>query len=94
MKSNLPRNISAKELEKIHKSLKVVQGGGKKKRMVYADKQEIAKYVAVCGATVIPIEVPTFNRKYRVPKGKKLQKIYTRTVEDGSIQCGTEDWES
>ena len=53
MESNLPSNISANELEKIHESLKVVQGGGKKKRMVYAekDKQEIAKYAAVCGAT-------------------------------------------
>ena len=54
MESNLPSNISANELEKIHESLKVVQGGGKKKRTVYAekDKQEIAKYAAVCGATV------------------------------------------
>ena len=53
MKSNLPSNISANELEKIHKSLKVVEGGGKKKRTVYAekDKQEIAQYVAGCGAT-------------------------------------------
>ena len=53
MKSNLPNNISAKELEKIHESLKVVQGRGKKKQTVYAekDKQEIAKYAAVCGAT-------------------------------------------
>ena len=53
LKSNLPSNISANELEKIHKSLQVVQGRGKKKRMVYAekDKQEIAKYVAVCRAT-------------------------------------------
>ena len=54
MKSNLPRNISANELEKIHESLNVVQGGRKKKRMVHAekDKQEIAKYVAVCEPTV------------------------------------------
>ena len=53
IKSNLPSNISANELEKIHESLKVVQGGGKKRRTVYAekDKQEIAKYAAVCGAT-------------------------------------------
>ena len=53
MKINLPSNTSANELEKIHESLKVVQGGGKKKRMVYAekDKQEIAKYAAVCRAT-------------------------------------------
>ena len=53
MKSNLPSNISGNELEKIHESLKVVQGGGKKKRTVYAekDKQENAKYAAVSGAT-------------------------------------------
>ena len=53
MKSNLPNNISANELEKIHESLKVVQGGGKKKRTVYADKnkQETSKYTAVCGVT-------------------------------------------
>ena len=53
MKSNLPSNISSNELEKIHESLMVIQGGGKKKRTVYAekDKQEIAKYAGVCGAT-------------------------------------------
>ena len=52
MKSYLPSNISANELEKIHESLNVVHGGGKKKRTVYAEKnkQEIAKYAAVCGA--------------------------------------------
>ena len=49
MKTNFPSNISANELGKIHESLKVVQGGGKKERMVYAekDKHEIAKYAAV-----------------------------------------------
>ena len=49
----MPSNISANELEKLHESLKVVQGGGKKKRTVYAekDKPEIKKYAAVCGAT-------------------------------------------
>ena len=53
MKSNSPSNISANDLEKIHDSLKVVQGGGKKRQTVYTekDKQEIAKYAAVCGAT-------------------------------------------
>ena len=53
MKSNLPSNISANELEKIHKTLEVFQGGRKKKRTVYAekDKQEIAKYAAVSRAT-------------------------------------------
>ena len=53
MKSNLPSNISANELEKIQESLKGVQGRGKKKRTVYEekDKQEIAKYAAVCRAT-------------------------------------------
>ena len=49
MKSNLPSNISANELEKIHESLKVIQGGEMKKQIVYAekDKQEIPKYAAV-----------------------------------------------
>ena len=63
VKSNLPSNISANEVENIHESLKVVQGGGKKKQTVYVekDKQEIAKYAAVCGATAA---IRKFQQKF------------------------------
>ena len=52
IKNNLPNNITINELEKVQESLKVAREG-KKKRTVYAekDKQEIAKYVAICGVT-------------------------------------------
>ena len=52
MKNNLPNNITKNKLEKVKESLKVVRKG-KKKQTVYAekDKQEVAKYVAICGVT-------------------------------------------
>ena len=52
MKNNLPNNITANELKKAQESLKVAREE-KKKRTFYAekDKQEIAKYAAICGVT-------------------------------------------
>ena len=52
VKNDLPNNITANELEKVQESSKVTREE-KKKRTVYAekDKQEIAKYAAICGVT-------------------------------------------
>ena len=52
IKNDLPNNITENELEKVQKSLKVTREE-KKKRTVYAqkDKQEIAKYAAICRVT-------------------------------------------
>ena len=52
VKNDLPNNITANELEKVQESSKVIREE-KKKRTVYAkkDKQEIAKYAAICGVT-------------------------------------------
>ena len=62
MKNNLPTNISACELEKVHESLRVVQGW-KRKRTVYSekDKQEISKYAALSGATAA---IRKFHQKF------------------------------
>ena len=53
MKNNLPKNMSSNELEKVHESLKVVEAQKERKRTLYAekDKQEIARYASVSGAT-------------------------------------------
>ena len=50
--NSLPTNISADELEKVKESLKVVEGL-KYKRTTYSekDKQEVAKYAIMSGAT-------------------------------------------
>ena len=52
MKNDLLNNITANELEKVQESLKVAREK-KKKQTIYAekDKQEIAKYAAICGVT-------------------------------------------
>ena len=52
MKNDLSNNIKENELEKVQESLKVAQEE-KKKRTVYIekDKQEIAKYAAICRVT-------------------------------------------
>ena len=52
MKNNFPNNITKNKLEKVKESLKVVWKE-KKKQTVYAEKekQEIAKYAAICGVT-------------------------------------------
>ena len=52
MKNHLPNDITGKELEKVQESLKVAREE-KKKRTVSADKdkQEIAKYAAICEFT-------------------------------------------
>ena len=86
--SNLPSNISANELEKIHESLKVVQGGGKKKQTVCAETGKKLQNMLQFA------ELQRLSESTVRPWVKKLQKIYTGTEEDGSIQCGTKDWKS
>ena len=52
VKNDFPNNITANELEKGSRKSKSCSGG-KRERTVYAekDKQEIAKYRAICGVT-------------------------------------------
>ena len=91
MKSNFPSNISANELEKIHESLTVVQGGGKKKRTVYAekDKQEIAKYAAVCGATAA---IRKFQQRFPLLTESPVRpwvKSYKKSIQDQVVLGGS-----
>ena len=91
MKNDLPNNITANKLEKVQENLKVTREE-KKKQTVYAekDKQEIAKYAAICGVTVgfqkIPTKIPKLNRKCHVSMGKKSQKFHAG-AEEGRNQC-------
>ena len=60
--NSLPTNISADKLEKVKESLKVVEGL-KYKRTTYSekDKQEVAKYAIMFGATA---SIRKFHQKF------------------------------
>ena len=71
--NSLPTNISADEIEKVKESLKVVEGL-KYKRTTYSekDKQEVAKYAIMSGATAS-------IRKFR----QKFPHLTESTVQNG-----------
>ena len=86
--NNLPDNVTAKDLEKVQESLKITCEG-KKKRVVYGekDKQEIAKYAAVCGATAairkFKQKFPNLNESTVRPWVKSHKKFIREQTKQG-----------
>ena len=94
MKNNLPDNVTTKDLEKVQESLKITTCEGKKKRVVYGgkDKQEIAKYAAVCGVTAairkFKQKFPNLNESTVRPWVKSHKKFIREQKKQGeSMQC-------
>ena len=95
VKNDLPNNITANELEKVQESSKVTQEE-KKKRTVYAekDKQEIAKYAAICGVTAA---IRKFQPKFlNLTKStvRPWVKVHTEAEEEGRSQRAFNNWKS
>ena len=90
-KKSLKRKKSFKQ-EKSQKSLKVTREE-KKKRTVYVekDKQEIAKYAAICRVTSairkFQSNFPNLTKSTVCPWVKRSQKIHTGAEEEGRNKC-------
>ena len=81
---------------------KKVAREGKKKRTVYPekDKQEIAKYAAICGVTAairkFQPKFPHLTESTVRPWVKSHKKIHTgaEEEEEGRNQCAISNWKS
>ena len=97
--NSLPTNISVDELEKVNESLKVVEGL-KYKRTTYSekDKQEVAKYAIMSGATAsirkFSQKFPHLTERTVRPWGKKLQKVFEGAKESEFSEHCIKSWKA